>query len=120
MAALTFGSFGDIVALTQIAIQVYGAIDGSGSAAQELKASRTELDSFLTICNVIERTITSDAAIHQEDLASLKAAHTVFHIQQGSHQAVRESDAQLHGYSGPYPRQVLLRRHQGAYQSLLR
>lgn len=74
MAAFSFGSFGDLYALIQIASNVYDAIDSAGSISRELSAAKEELQCFRTICTSIEQAYTHNSAfLTDDDLLLFKA-----------------------------------------------
>lgn len=73
MTALSCRSLGDAFALVEIASQVSAAIDSSGKIAQDLEASKKELQSFLLIYNSVDRVLNSGVLIHKDDLATFEA-----------------------------------------------
>lgn len=73
MATVSAGSIGNVFALVQIATQVTAAIDSSGSIARELETSKRELQSFVSICTLVDRAINSGVPIHQDDMAAFEA-----------------------------------------------
>ncbi|KAG9253978.1 uncharacterized protein F5Z01DRAFT_687413 [Emericellopsis atlantica] len=72
MVAFSFGSFGDIIALVELASKLHDAINSAGSIAKELEDSKKELHSFLYICNSIEKSVENGVTIHQDDLVMFK------------------------------------------------
>lgn len=46
IAAFTFGSFGDILALIDLAVQVYDALSSSAGASEDYQALVSEIHSF--------------------------------------------------------------------------
>lgn len=72
MASFTFGSFGDIITLTQIAYKVYDAIDSNGDLAKRLKVSKNDRDTFLKVCASVERAIKVGGPMSEDDEAVLK------------------------------------------------
>lgn len=76
MAAISFGSFGDILALVQVASSVCAAISKTGTVARDLDAAKRELETFISICTSIERVIKSDSPIHQDDVDNFETVMT--------------------------------------------
>lgn len=76
MASFTFGSFGDIITLTQIAYKVYDAIDSNGDIAKRVKVSQQDRETFLNVCASIERTLKVGGPMSEDDAAVLKRVVT--------------------------------------------
>ncbi|ETS84539.1 hypothetical protein PFICI_02564 [Pestalotiopsis fici W106-1] len=72
MASFTFGSFGDIITLTQIAYKLYDAIDSNGSIAQHISVSKKDLQTFLGVCASIERAFRGGTAMSEDDVAAMR------------------------------------------------
>ncbi|KAI0141926.1 hypothetical protein BJ166DRAFT_597302 [Pestalotiopsis sp. NC0098] len=79
MASFTFGSFGDIITLTQIAYKVYDAIDSNGDIAKRVKVSQQDRETFLNVCASIERTLKVGGPMSEDDAAVLKRVVTECH-----------------------------------------
>ncbi|KAF2998041.1 hypothetical protein E8E14_004291 [Neopestalotiopsis sp. 37M] len=72
MASFSFGSFGDIITLTQIAYKLCDAIDSNGSIAQHISVAKRDLETFIGVCVCIERTIRSGTAMSEGDVTILR------------------------------------------------
>jgi hypothetical protein len=72
MASFSFGSFGDIITLTQIAYKLCDAIDSNGSIAQHISVAKRDVETFIGVCVCIERTIRSGTAMSEGDVKILR------------------------------------------------
>lgn len=108
MASFTFGSFGDIITLTQIAYKVYDAIDSNGDLAKRLKVSKSDRETFLKACASVERAVKVGGPMSEDDAAAVK------HVVTECNQFLAEFEKYLDKFTDP--RQVVrfMRRVQSA------